>query len=77
VSSPGTYLRYSANSTDEPRCGERWRPATLPIMGVRDSKGIAPSRASTSVSRKSYFMLAEGIGHLGLMGPIELAGLDI
>jgi hypothetical protein len=50
----GTYFRYSANSTDDPRCGERCLPATLPIIGTRDSMGSEPRRERRSLSRKEF-----------------------
>ena len=44
-SSPGTYFRYSANSTLDPRCGLGCRPDTLPCIGRRENSGTFASRA--------------------------------
>ena len=51
-SSPGTYFRYSANSTLDPRCGLGCRPETFPCIGRRGKSGNPASRASTPGSRK-------------------------
>ena len=59
-SSPGTYLRYSANSTLEPRCGLGCRPETFPCMGRRGNRGNPASRESTAGSRKLDAMNARG-----------------
>jgi hypothetical protein len=60
VSSPGTYFRYSANSTDDPRWGERCFPATFPIMGTRDSIGREPRRERRSESMKEWADIGSG-----------------
>ena len=64
-SSPGTYLRYSANSTLEPRCGLACRPETFPCIGRRATNGSAPSRV-TAGSRK---LRARSIGKHALPFP--------
>src|SRR5262249_33142025 len=51
-SSPGTYLRYSANSTLDPRCGLGCRPETEPSIGFRANSGKPASRDRTAISRK-------------------------
>src|SRR6202453_3669025 len=56
MSSPGTYLRYSANSTLDPLCGLRCWPDMLPDIGRRACNWLRESRASTTGSRKSCLL---------------------
>ena len=62
-SSPGTYLRYSANSTLDPRCGLGCRPETVPCIGRRANSGKPASRDRTAGSRK---LRVDGPGTLAL-----------
>jgi len=59
----GTYLRYSANSTLEPRLfGLGCRPETVPSIGLRASKGKFASRDRTPWSRNCVARRSGNIG---------------
>src|SRR5438067_4802571 len=57
MSSPGTYLRYSANSMLEPLWGLLCWPLMLPAIGSRACTWPRMSRASAFGSRKSCVVL--------------------
>src|SRR5438093_802817 len=51
ISSPGEYSLCSANSTDDPWCGERCRPDSAPSTTVRALSAKVPMRDSATGSR--------------------------
>src|ERR1019366_5831601 len=62
-SSPGEYARYSANSWEKPKSGERWRPATNPSTTVLATRSSPEMEASVDGSRKrcSIYFTGRGI----------------
>src|SRR5688572_3777869 len=51
ISSPGEYSLCSANSTEEPWCGERWSPESAPSTTVRAFRASDPTLESATGSR--------------------------
>ena len=61
-SSPGWYIRCSANSTENPRRGDRWRPARKPSTTPSVTTSTPPSFETSKGSSRSSRTRLDEIG---------------